>query len=215
MILGYFKKTYHRNLLESLIKKNSSLVKGEILDVGSKDRRYDKWFFGNITACDLAPNPELKVEKQDIVKLTYSDSSFDSLLCFEVLEYLEAGKLETAILEIKRVLKKNSCALLGCPFFYKDHKDRVRFTKNYLSDVLNGLGFSTVQVETFGNRFTSGYDMAWYFFWENRRKGFWGKMFAFFVLLPILFIKLLGIKILFLDKIKDDFYSGLFIVLKI
>lgn len=211
MILRYFKKTYHRNLLEDLIKKHSSLIKGEILDVGSKDRRYDKWFFGNIAACDIEPNLELKIEKQDIVKLTYPHDFFDWVLCFEVLEYLESGKLETAILEIKRVLKKQGRALISCPFFYKDHNDRIRYSKNYLTKVLGGLDFSDLQIKAFGNKFTAEYDMIWCFFWENRRKSFLRKLFAFFVLLPILFVELLFIKILFLEKIKDDFYSGLFI----
>ena len=91
-IMDFKHKTYHRNLLERLLKKHAHLITEGILDVGSKNRRYDSWFNGHITAIDLQPNPQDNILAGDIEKgLNFEDQSFESIICLEVFEYLEKG----------------------------------------------------------------------------------------------------------------------------
>ena len=70
MFLDYVRKTYHRNLLEKLLIEQSALIKGKILDIGSKSRRYDHLFQDTIIAADIISNKELNIEKQDITGLS-------------------------------------------------------------------------------------------------------------------------------------------------
>ncbi|MBD3339991.1 MAG: methyltransferase domain-containing protein, partial [Candidatus Lokiarchaeota archaeon] len=106
-------KTYHRNLLEKLVDKYKYLIRGSILDIGSKNRRYDHLFNGNVTAVDVIPNPHLDVREGDITKLEFANNSFDSALCLEVLHYLNPMDSATGLEEIIRVLKKEGNAIIS------------------------------------------------------------------------------------------------------
>lgn len=196
-------KTFHRLLLEKLLKQNSSLVKGKILDAGSGQRRYDHLFKGEITACDLNPKPEIKVEKCDIVCLPYVNEEFDSVLCLEVLEYLTIDTVKVALKEIKRVLRPGGLVLLSSPFFYKEHKDNLRLSSHYIASLLKELRFSDVQVIKFGNKFTACYDIMRYSYFK-------AKFLKPFYLLE-LGLTMLAIKLFHLENIKDDFYTGIMI----
>jgi|GEM_PF-2722837 len=202
-MLSHIKKTYHRNLLEKKIKENAFLIKEDILDIGSQQRKYDSWFKGKVTACDINPKEELGIEKQNICSMSYPNSCFDSIICFEVLQYLGLEEVKRALFEIKRVLKNGGCALLSLPFYYKDHKDNLRMTKSYLEKILKDIGFNEIEVQKIGNKHTSCYDISRYAFWEKR----------YYNLFPI-FFKYVLIKVFRLEKKEDDYYSGLFIKLK-
>jgi len=71
----------------------------------------------NITylSCDL--DMPTAMEKQDITKLTYSDNSFDVILCNHVLEHIPDDA--KAMQELYRVLKPNGWAILQTPMLAK------------------------------------------------------------------------------------------------
>lgn len=199
-------KTYHRNLLEKFLKEHAHLIKGEILDIGSKNRRYDSWFSGRITAVDLEPNPSANVLPGNIERgLNLSDQSFDNIICLEVFEYLENH--QKAVTEIYRLLKSGGHALVSMPFMYPEHQDNIRFTKKYL--LTQFTQFSSVEIKTIGNAYTTIWDIL-------RKKWFLGKkspaakIIWWSILQPLLGI----IRQPAVESITDNYYSGLFIILQ-
>lgn len=199
-------KTLHRILLEKLLKQNAHLITGKVLDAGSGKRRYDHFFKGEIIACDLNPKPELKVEKCDICFLQYPNEYFDSVLCLEVLEYLEPQDIKKALSELGRVLKKNGKVFISLPFYYKDHGDKTRLSLGCFHEALSGCGFSEIDIKKIGNKFTAYHDIM--------RYGFMRAKFLKPLYFLEMFLSKIAIKAFGLDKIKDDFYSGFFAIVK-
>lgn len=214
MCFNFLEKTYHRYLLERMLKQNASLIKGKILDVGSRNRRYDKLFEGEVIACDIAPSQKLGIEKQDLTRLSYPENSFDSIICLEVLEYLRLENLSQGLSEIHRVLKPGGIALITCPFYYKDHGDNMRLSLTYLNEVLSQLAFREHRVHTIGNRHTAIFDAIRFPFLKRTAGRKFKKILLSFYYVPKLLLRLGFIKLFALERSRDDFYSGLFVVLK-
>lgn len=148
-MIKFILKSPHRNLLEEKLKELAPKMKGKILDVGSKNRPYDYLFSGEVIAVDI--NPKLKtVKKADITNLPFKERTFDGVLSTEVLEYVKEPR--KAISEIHRVLKKGGKALISVPLMYKVHQDLVRYTREYLLELLQD--FSKVEVFPIGNFYT-------------------------------------------------------------
>lgn len=197
-------KTYHRNLLEKLLKEHAHLIKGEILDIGSKNRRYDHLFKGEVTAIDLNPHLEQNILLGNIEKgLDFPDQSFDSIICLEVFEYLE--NYQNAIAEIYRLLRPEKRALISIPFMYHEHEDKMRFTKGYLATQFTK--FSSVEIKTIGNAYTTIWDIMRKK-WLLGKKGWLSKLIGIFILWPL---RLLWKNF---EQIEDDYYSGVFIILQ-
>ena len=197
-------KTYHRHILEKFLKKHAHLIGGTVLDIGSKNRRYDSWFSGTITAVDLEPNFAANVLYGDVEEgLNFSDQSFESIICLEVFEYLE--NYQKAISEIYRLLKPGGGAFISIPFMYHEHGDKMRFTKNFLSKQFSQ--FSSAKIENIGNAYTTIWDILRKK-WLLGRGGWRGSLIWYFVLLPLLYL------IKPHENLEDKYYSGLFIILR-
>lgn len=151
MILDYIYKSPYRNQLEDYLKDFLPKLNGKILDIGSKNRRYDYLLRTKPLAIDIVENIKKEVKYGDVNKLNFEDGSFDSILCIEVLEYLTMPR--EAISEIHRVLKKEGTLILSVPFMYKVHQDQMRFTKNYLKKELFTF-FSQTKIYPVGNFYT-------------------------------------------------------------
>lgn len=205
MLIDYKKKTYHRNILEKLLKNNSHLINGKILDIGSKNRRYDALFDGEITAIDLNVNREKKLIFGDIEKgVDFKNNYFNSIICLEVFEYLDNYK--KAIGEIYRVLQPRGRAIVTIPFMYHAHQDNIRFTEEFIKSKFDK--FSSVECFKIGNGFIVIWDLLRKKIMKIKNKLL--KYLLFLLILPYLAI----IKIFKIENIKDDYYSGLFIILK-
>ncbi len=204
---SYLAKSYHRNLLEKLLIKNKHLILGKILDIGSKGRRYDYLFDGEIIAADIIPVPELNIIKADLTNMHFESNSFDSIVCLEVFQYLEPENFKKGFEEIYRVLKKNGKALISMPFYCWEHRDNMRATFNFISNYLKQLKNLDSKIIKLGNRYTSIYDSVK--FGNNitllpKFRNLRGKF--------ILFLLYLIIKGFSLENKQDSFYSGYFII---
>lgn len=200
-----FAKSIHRSLLEELLRQHAPKLRGHIIDIGSKNRRYDALFKGSaITAVDLVPNAELNVEYGDIEKgLSSADNSFDGALCIEVFQYLDNYMKATE--EIQRILKPGGIAIIVMPLVYADHEDNIRFTKKFITRKLQPF-FTSVECHTFGNAFTIIGDIFHRKIFLTRSRLLRGLLFLLAV--PYwLFLAIPGIK-----KNTDDFYSGIFLI---
>jgi SAM-dependent methyltransferase len=198
-------KTYHRILLEQLIAKHAHNISGSMLDVGALNPRYNHLFRASVTSVDIIVNEKLGVQYGDIEKgLEFEDATFDSVICIEVFEYLD--NYASAIDEIHRLLKPGGKAFISVPFVYRDHFDNIRFTEKMLTTKLKQ--FSTVSSIRVGN----GYIVVW----DILKKKIFGirlkllRYFFFIMILPYLCI----LKLFRVDKIRDDFYSGLFMIIQ-
>lgn len=69
---------------------------------------------GYITA-DI--DPSKAIDQQDITQLSYSDESFDLILCLHVLEHVPNDAL--AMSELRRVLRKNGHAIVDVPIDFR------------------------------------------------------------------------------------------------
>ncbi len=83
-----------------------------ILNVGCGGRAYDKAsYFGDVRV-DIKRFPTVTV-LMDAHFLAFKDSSFDRIVCFEVLEHLSSPF--KALKEFRRVLKNDGDVILSVP----------------------------------------------------------------------------------------------------
>ena len=159
-IRKFYEKSFHRNALESYIRTYAKDVKGKVLDIGSKNRRYDHLFINakEIIAIDVMENKENDVIYADARNLFFKDFSFNSVICFEVLEYI----IETEIVlnEVSRVLKSDGNFVFSVPFINPIHgfakindnnTDSIRLTSKAWHEILTKR-FSKVKIISFGNK---------------------------------------------------------------
>lgn len=145
-----------RYLLNKQIKKFSSYMKGDILDIGSgKSNRYSRFFkFNKYVRLDISPDcePDIVADAQNI---PLPDQSFDSIISTQGLEHM-TNPLK-AILEFYRLLKENGYCLVTVPFFNELHEephDYWRFTQYSLEMMFKEAGFKVVSIEPRGGFFS-------------------------------------------------------------
>ena len=147
MSLNPLSKSLHRHELEKHLKRVLPTLSGRILDVGSKSRRYDKLLPTRPTAIDLQPNNTLDIAPGDVQSLPFPDESFDSIVCLEVLEYIESPR--KAAVELYRVLAPGGTLVVSTPFLVKVHDDRMRYTDKRLAELFST--FKSAEILPIGN----------------------------------------------------------------
>ena len=165
---NFYKCSLHRELLDKEIFKYSLELSGKILDIGSKNRRYDEAFKNakEIVAIDSEPKAK-NVLVGNVKKIPFEDKSFDGAACFEVLEYvLETDK---AFSEIARILKDKGIFIFSVPFLDPVHGDidKVRYTKEAWLEMLDKY-FTVKDLHILGGR----YCVIWDFFFEKIRNNY-------------------------------------------
>lgn len=190
---NFYAYSLHRELLEKNIRFYSAFVKGAVLDIGSKNRRYDAFFKNakTISALDIRPEKGKGVLAGDARELPFQTDSFDTVISFETLEYV----LDTqrALAEISRVLKDEGFFLFSIPFLNPIHGDvdNVRYTEKSLRLLLDEH-FEIKKFVSFGGRYT----LIWDFFFE-RIRNYSGRLKKALLLAPLFILKKLAV---LLDK---------------
>lgn len=200
----YISNSFHRNILESYLFKYSGIA-GNIIDIGSKNRRYDYLFSGEVTAIDIVGDKSKKVLSGDVYGLNFKKNSFDGILCLEVFEYLSDHK--KAIEQMTRVLKPGGTLLLSTPLMNNFHQDKTRLTHIYLRELLKHR-FREVEIFSIGNGLTIIADIARYYL-TNVKPSFVRYLFYFPFLLFAPLVEVRGIK-----SPSKRFISGYFVVCK-
>lgn len=136
-----------RNILAVSVKDNSHW-----LDVGCGLKPFASSFdHAHYTGIDIevsGRSGDMKMPDKffDGINIPYGDSSFDGLLCTQVLEHVE--NLDLLLAECNRVLKVGGRFVVSVPFVYREHEqpyDFRRITSYGLILVLTRNGF---KVET-------------------------------------------------------------------
>lgn len=187
-----------RYLLNKQIKKFSSYIKGDVLDVGSgKSDRYSKFFkFNKYIRLDISPDcePDIVADAQNI---PLPDKSFDSIISTQGLEHMTNPT--KVIMEFYRVLRENGYCLVTVPFFNEMHEephDYWRFTKYSLEMMFKEAGFNIVSIEPRGGFFAVIAQLFTRYF-IDKFSLFERKIGA--IINP--FLKLFGLIMIWLDKI--------------
>jgi len=161
-----FKKilNYPEYILAKFAQDLSSKIKpGEnVLDAGAGTCPYKKLFKkGNYTSQDFCKSDYgLDYSSIDIKSEIYAiprpDSSFDYILCSQVLEHLKYP--HKALDELNRLLKKGGQLWLSCPLAWEEHDtpyDYFRFTHYALELLGKETGFKIINMTPIGGRFIS------------------------------------------------------------
>ena len=124
----------------------------------------------NYRSIDINPEKRNAMRKEDLIKLSFSDNSFDLIYCSHVLEHIKEDI--KAMREIYRILRKGGTAILQVPLFdiektiedknYSEEKkielfgqkDHVRaYGKDYV-DRITSVGFK-VNINRFIDKFSN------------------------------------------------------------
>ncbi|KAA3646415.1 MAG: SAM-dependent methyltransferase [Chloroflexi bacterium] len=143
-----------RGLLDEDLETMRSAMQGSVLEIGAgrEGRRGEfippleqasQW----ITLDRYHTTPHLR---GDIQNLPFGSHSYDTVVCLEVLEYVESPA--RALAEIKRMLKTNSKFVLATPFLHRmdSEKDLWRFTEQGLRYLLEEAGFQILDFKKQG-----------------------------------------------------------------
>lgn len=201
-LFNYIKKSPHRNQLESYVEYNFPLLKGSILDIGSKNRIYDHFLNQKPVSIDIIENKEKEVNFGDVNDLKFPDNSFDNVVCLEVLEYV--SDINISVKEISRVVKPQGVFICSIPFMYRVHEDSCRYTDIYLNNLLSSY-FSSVNIYPIGNFYTIILDIVRGKIIKIKYRIFRYFLFIFYVIL---------VSFSFIARISKDknYVSGYFII---
>ncbi|MCX6762844.1 MAG: methyltransferase domain-containing protein, partial [Candidatus Moranbacteria bacterium] len=143
-------------------KRVSAMVpnKAKILDAGAGECAYRSYFSrANYISQDLCiGDPEWDFSqidiKSDIYDIPVEESSFDFILCMEVLEHLRYP--DRAFQEFSRILKPEGKLFLVCPLTWGEHQkpyDYFRYTQFVLKSLASENNFETIEIKKQGGKF--------------------------------------------------------------
>jgi SAM-dependent methyltransferase len=140
-----------------LKRRFSGAPRGSVLDLGAGTKPYAplyETYFSSSTAVDVPHSPH-DTGGVDVFAaadaLPLADSSFDCVVCTEVLEHCRAPA--TVLSEIARVLRSGGGVFLTTPFFVPLHEmpyDYYRYTPSALEDLATQAGLSVVSIRPRG-----------------------------------------------------------------
>ena len=157
----YIHLTFLFEDIEAAIKKYAF---GDMLDIGCGNKPYQKWY-APVTStqigCDISQS---NLNKVDVIcpatDLKFSDNSFDSVLCTQVMEHVFDNKL--LVKEAYRVLKPGGQIILTVPFCWQLHEepyDFFRVSKYGLQELFEDAGFEIIVIKANGGKWAATFQM--------------------------------------------------------
>ncbi len=147
-----------RKILANSISRESASIYGSVLDYGCGSKPYKSLFnYREYVGVDI-DNPGHSHESENVdifydgLNLPFANNTFDSCFSSEVFEHI--FDIDTALKEIKRVLKTNGKLLITTPFVWDEHEvphDYCRYTSFGLKNVLERNGFTVLTYQKSGS----------------------------------------------------------------
>lgn len=143
--------------LFKVIKKLSPKITGELMDFGCGRKPYENLFKVNkYLGIDIEVSGHDHVNSKidvfyDGKKIPFPNDTFDSAICFEVLEH--TFDPEIILPEINRVLKQNAKGIISVPFCWNEHEvpyDYARYSSFGIKHLLEKHGFIVHEVHKTG-----------------------------------------------------------------
>lgn len=140
-----------------VIEHTSHHVTGRTLDYGAGTAKYRniiKPYFSEYIAFDIVGGPNVDVTG-DVLLPPFSDGSFDTVICTQVLEHVEKPWVVTS--QIKRLLKKGGVVVVSAPFIFPYHADPYdffRYTRQGLESLFKNDGFEIIESGSYGKIFS-------------------------------------------------------------
>ena len=137
----------------------AELVHGDLVDLGCGTAPHRVWYEGrvsSVTRVDWPGSPH-DVAHVDVLadlneRLPLESESADTVILTSVLEHLRSP--QTALAEVRRILRPQGVALIQVPFLYHVHEaphDYFRYTRFGLDELLQSAGLRVVAGEAYGN----------------------------------------------------------------
>lgn len=149
----------HNRALVPLLKSMPNL--GSVLEIGSKDARYNKHF--QCTSYETLDNDSTWTPTYlQSAEEPFGFEKYDAILCFQVLEHI--GQPDLAVFNSLQALKEGGLFIASVPFQFPNHSshDYHRWTRQGAELLVKQFG--EVQIIPYGNFVTS----SWMLFnWSN------------------------------------------------
>ena len=145
--------TAHKLILQKMITEVVPKVTGKVLVVGAGFGDYKSLFKNaELVICTDIDNLAHIDQVADVHSLPFADSSFDTIVAFEVFEHLEDPYKAAG--EVYRVLNAKGSAYISIPYMFRIHADPndfTRFTYNGLKKLFSQ--FESIEITALGNSF--------------------------------------------------------------
>lgn len=148
---------YTRKAVEAALK----YAKGDLIDIGCGRMPYRKAIEPKVEKYIGLDHPSISKfyqpdKKPDILaditkKLPIKNSSFDTVLMLQVMEYLQDP--QRAIDNIEKILKPGGVVIISSPFLYPLHDipfDKIRLTDTFLKNVIQNSGLKIIKINIQG-----------------------------------------------------------------
>lgn len=179
--------------LAATIASAAPEARGRLLDVGCGGRRFAHYFDGRVDryiGLDYpltfdGDNRHIDVFG-DGLRLPFRDDSFDTVVCFEVLEHVKDGSALAR--ELARVVRPGGTVILTVPFLWGEHcqpHDYARYTVFGVRELFTRAGLSVARQARVGGFWTvAGQRLCYHLEPHYRRVARWmHTSLAFMVLL--------------------------------
>jgi len=154
----YFRATYHRKILDKLLKENKHFYKGVVLDIGGRNKSgferptTERWI---TTSLEKDENEKTDMILDACDMRTIASESIDTINIIEVFEHLKEPK--KALKECYRILKNEGIMIMSSPFMFPVHYepfDCQRWTQSKWQEELVNAGFEIRKFKIIGGYFS-------------------------------------------------------------
>lgn len=141
---------------KTILEDNLDYLNGKVLDLGCGKGKYKNIILTRATkymGADLYGDENIDI-RTNAKKTPFEDSSFDSIVCLQVLEHIDEP--HKVINECFRILRKGGYIILTTPWLYPFHgepDDYYRFSRRALEFLFHNAGFEIIKLESRGGRF--------------------------------------------------------------
>jgi SAM-dependent methyltransferase len=221
--LGFFINPFYfaRKAIFNNIKMFSTEVNGTTLDIGCGSKPYSNLFntekyVGMDVEVTGHKHTDSKIDVfYDGLTFPFPDGSFDSIVCFEVLEHV--FNPDIFLSEANRVLKPGGTAIFTVPFIWDEHEqpyDFARYSSFGLKHMFGKAGFVVVG----NNKYLKDLRLLFLLFntyiYKIIRKKIKGKLSMMLILPMTTFSNIIGLFFYLFPNNADLYFGNIFLLKK-